>query len=198
MRRLSRTLAAVTLAGAGLLATAVPAGAATERAAQAARTATAKCEASWGSLPKTAATSAYKPLLDVRAGTHECYDRLVFDVQGIGDHRIGYRVEYVDQLRQDGSGDPIPVAGGAVLAIRISAPSYDPATGEARYPVHAGQPLTGVDLSGFKTFRDTRFASSFEGETLVGLGVRARLPFRVFQERNRIVVDVAHGWQSPR
>ncbi|MEV5375743.1 MULTISPECIES: AMIN-like domain-containing (lipo)protein [Streptomyces] len=194
MRRLSRALAAVTLAGAGLLVTTVPAGAAPQQAGRAATE--AKCEAGWGSLTKTATTSAYKPLLDIRAGKHECFDRLVFDVQGIGDHRIGYRVEYVDQLHQDGSGDPIAVAGGAVLAVRVSAPSYDPNTGETRYPGRAGQPLTGVDLTGFRTFQDTRFASSFEGETLVGVGVRARLPFRVFQERNRIVVDVAHSWQS--
>ncbi|MCF3104787.1 hypothetical protein IPZ58_24800 [Streptomyces roseoverticillatus] len=193
MRRLSRALAAVTLAGAGLLVTTAPAGAAAPRAGQATA---AKCEAGWGSLTKTAPTTAYKPLLDIRAGKHECFDRLVFDVQGIGDHRIGYRVEYVDQLRQDGSGDVIPVAGGAVLAVRVSAPSYDPNTGEARYPGRAGQPLTGVDLTGFRTFQDTRFASSFEGETVVGVGVRGRLPFRVFQERNRIVVDVAHSWQS--
>ncbi|MCQ8768751.1 AMIN-like domain-containing (lipo)protein [Streptomyces telluris] len=189
MRRLSRTLAALTLAGAGLLAATVPAGAATTDAA-----ATVKCEAGWGSLPKVSTDTAYRSLLDVRAGRHECYDRLVFDVQGTGDRPIGYRVEYVDRLQQDGSGDVIPVGGGAILAVRVAAPSYDTSTGEPRYPGHAGQPLPGVDLTGFRTFQDTRFASSFEGDTLVGVGVRARLPFRVFQERNRIVVDVAHTW----
>ncbi|MFE5869750.1 hypothetical protein ACFQ6V_14025 [Streptomyces roseifaciens] len=188
MRRLSRTLAALTLAGAGLLVATVPAGAATDTAA------TVKCEAGWGSLPKAGTDTAYRSLLDVRAGRHECYDRLVFDVQGAGDRPIGYRVEYVDRLQQDGSGDVIPVGGGAILAVRVAAPSYDTSTGEPRYPGHAGQPLPGVDLTGFRTFQDTRFASSFEGDTLVGLGVRARLPFRVFQERNRIVVDVAHTW----
>ncbi len=55
-----------------------------------------------------------------------------------------------------------------------------------------------VNLAGYRTFQDTRFAGSFEGDTQIGLGVRARLPFRVFQEGNRIVVDVAHDWRGFR
>ncbi len=40
---------------------------------------------------------------------------------------------------------------------------------------------------------------TFEGYTTVGLGVRARLPFRVFElagpgTGSRLVVDVAHRW----
>jgi hypothetical protein len=42
-------------------------------------------------------------------------------------------------------------------------------------------------------------AGSFEGQTTIGLGVRARLPFRVFTldgpgNGSRIVIDVAHHW----
>jgi len=51
-----------------------------------------------------------------------------------------------------------------------------------------------VDVSGFQTFRQVAWAGSFEGTTTVGLGVRARLPFRVFSLSDRIVVDVAHFW----
>jgi hypothetical protein len=58
----------------------------------------------------------------------------------------------------------------------------------------SGQPLPGITLTGYPTFRDTRFGSSFEGVTQVGLGVRARLPFRVLQLSDRVVVDVAHTW----
>jgi hypothetical protein len=43
------------------------------------------------------------------------------------------------------------------------------------------------------------WAGSFEGYTTIGLGVRARLPFRVLVldgpvAGSRIVVDVAHQW----
>ncbi|MDQ1596268.1 MAG: hypothetical protein QOH40_2824, partial [Arthrobacter pascens] len=40
---------------------------------------------------------------------------------------------------------------------------------------------------------------SFEGYTTLGLGVRARLPFKVFTlagpgSGSRLVIDVAHHW----
>jgi len=54
-----------------------------------------------------------------------------------------------------------------------------------------------TNVSGFKTFRQVRGAGSFERVTSIGLGVRAKLPFRVFelgssQSGWRIVIDVAH------
>jgi hypothetical protein len=69
----------------------------------------------------------------LRAGGHDCYDRLVFDAPGPA---RGYHVSYVDET----------------------------------------------------------WAGSFEGTTSVGLGVRARLPFRVITLADRILVDVAHFW----
>jgi len=94
------------------------------------------------------------------------------------------------------------VAGGAVIEVRVSAPAYDPETGAATYPGRVGQRLPGVDLTGYRTFREAKFAGSFEGVTQVGLGVRARLPFRVFvlpgtpntDHVPRLVIDVAHTW----
>jgi hypothetical protein len=43
------------------------------------------------------------------------------------------------------------------------------------------------------------FVSDFEGQTTFGLGVRARLPFRVLRlagpgSGQRLVIDVAHRW----
>ncbi|MEV4433804.1 hypothetical protein [Streptomyces sp. NPDC049585] len=196
MRRLHAGLAALLLAGAGLTAAAVPAG--TAAAAGSAATAQARCTAGWGSLPKVSTATEYKPLRDIRAGRHECYDRMVFDILGPGTGPVGYHVRYVDKLQQDGSGDVIPVSGGAILEVRVAAPSYDPATGQVTYDGKARQPLPEVDLAGYRTFQDARFGGSFEGDTQVGLGVRARLPFRVFQESNHLVVDVAHSWQGFR
>ncbi|MER5843773.1 hypothetical protein ABT099_26470 [Streptomyces prasinus] len=162
------------------------------------------CPTGWGSTPKsaTAGTAPATPVRDIRTGRHDCYDRMVVDLPGAGGSgsagAVGYTVRYVDRLYQDGSGTHIPVTGGAVLEVRMTAPSYDPETGEATYPARAGQPLPGVDTAGYRTFRDTRFAASFEGDTQIGLGVRARLPFRVLQLQDRLVVDVAHSWTSTR
>ena len=53
-------------------------------------------------------------LVDVRAGGHTGYDRVVFEFRGpVPEHRIGY----VDQLVQDGSGNPVSVAGAADLEV---------------------------------------------------------------------------------
>ncbi|MFJ9585357.1 AMIN-like domain-containing (lipo)protein [Streptomyces acidicola] len=191
MRRIGAALAALVLAGTGLGAAATSAGAAPATAARA-----AACPTGWGSGTKSGAATGTVPLKNIRTGRHDCYDRMVVDVPGGGD--VGYHVQYVDRLHQDGSGDYIPVGGGAVLEVRVSAPSYAPETGTPTYPGQVGRPLPGVDVGGYSTFRDTRFAGSLEGETQAGLGVRARLPFRVIQLPDRLVIDVAHSWTSSR
>ncbi|MBZ9643715.1 MULTISPECIES: hypothetical protein [unclassified Streptomyces] len=156
------------------------------------------CPTGWGSVDKARASTTTAPVTNVRTGRQACYDRMVVDVPGAGSSGLGYTVRYVDRLHQDGSGRPIPVGGGAVLEVRVAAPSYDPETGAPTYPGRAGRPLPSVDLTGYRTFRDARFAGSFEGETQIGLGVRARLPFRVLVLNDRVVVDVAHNWTGTR
>src|SRR5688572_28778327 len=151
----------------------------------------ASCPTGWGSLPKAAAdNSAYDLLTNVRTGQNTCYDRMVLD---ISNPYAGYDVRYVSNVYANGSGDLIPLTGGAKLQI-ISSASYDPATGNPTYPGISGQPLPGVDLSGYQTFRSAKFAGSFEGQSTIGLGVRAKLPFRVMKLDNRVIIDVAHTW----
>lgn len=187
MRRIGVAVAALVLAGAGV---AVAAGAADAAPAVGARS--VACPTGWGSGVKSDVAGGGVPLRDIRTGRHDCFDRMVLDVPGGGD--VGYYVRYVARLHQDGSGRYIPVGGGAVLEVRVSAPSYAPETGAPTYPGRVGRTLPGVDIGGYRTFRDTRFVGSFEGETQIGLGVRARLPFRVIQLPGRVVVDVAHSW----
>lgn len=190
----TRTICAtLLLVGTTLTATAVPA-----VATQAAPARATTCPTGWGSTAKTDTDSTTTPVRDIRTGRHDCFDRMVVDLPGAGRGDLGYSVRYVDRLYQDGSGRPVPVAGGAVLEVRVAAPSYTPGTGEPTYPARAGRPLPGVDLTGYRTFRDARFAGSFEGETQVGLGVRARLPFRVLELPGHLVIDVAHTWTGGR
>jgi hypothetical protein len=56
-----------------------------------------------------------------------------------------------------------------------------------------------VNVAGWRTFRQVSIDGQFEGFQTVGLGVRARLPFRVFvlagpNIYSRMVIDVAHRW----
>jgi hypothetical protein len=172
---------------------AVPADAATTTTTQ-----TTACPTGWGSTAKTRSAATSDSVTNIRTGRHACFDRMVVDVPGAGTSELGYNVRYVSRLYQDGSGNHIAVGGGAVLEVRVAAPAYDPETGKPTYPVSAGQRLKGVDLTGYRTFRDARFAGSFEGDTQIGLGVRARLPFRVWVATDRIVIDVAHNWTGAR
>ncbi len=148
------------------------------------------CGITWGSLPKST-QGAFSPLTNVRTGRQACYDRIVFDMR---DSTVGYTVRYVTNVYSEGGGVLIPLNGGAKLQITIQAPSYDINTWQTTYPGVVGKTLPNVNLAGYQTFRDAKFGGSFEGYTTVGLGLRARLPFRVFQLDHRVVVDVAHAW----
>ncbi|MFD5098601.1 AMIN-like domain-containing (lipo)protein [Streptomyces albidochromogenes] len=185
------TVVALVAATSGVAA--VPAAATTTTTTQ-----TTYCPTGWGSTTKTRSAATMESVTNVRTGRHACFDRMVVDVPGAATSGLGYSVRYVSRVHQDGSGKYIPVGGGAVLEVRVMAPAYDAATGKPTYPVRAGERLKGVDLSGYRTFRDARFAGSFEGETQIGLGVRARLPFRVSVATDRVVIDVAHNWTGAR
>ncbi len=158
------------------------------------------CGITWGSEAKTASAPADREVLyDVRAGRHACFDRLVLDVGGQDTTFASYSVRYVPVVRQDGSGDAVPVRGAADLEIVLRAPAYDEQGRPTYLPADRRE---AVDVTGFRTFRQVAYAGSFEGSTTLALGVRARLPFRVFSvtgtpdsdDTPRLVVDVAHRW----
>lgn len=148
------------------------------------------CGLRWGSLPEVDRTGSAAEMVGVRTGRHQCYDRLVLDFEGSA---TGYFVRYVDQVRQDGSGRLVPLAGGARLQVIATAPTV------ATDSIFTGRGTDVSNVAGYRTFRQVAFAGSFEGQTTLGLGVRARLPFRVFLldgpgNGSRMVVDVAHRW----
>jgi hypothetical protein len=116
---------------------------------------------------------------------------MVIDTSAPG---TGYEVRYVANVIADGSGQVVPLSGGAKLEIVTHTPSYNPYTGVPTYGGIVAQPLPGVTLAGYQTFKDAKFAGSFEGQSTIGLGVRATLPFRVLRLDSRTIVDVAHYW----
>jgi hypothetical protein len=68
-------------------------------------TSAAACPTGWGSLPKVNSVSSQAHITTVRAGTNECYDRLVFDVNGPAP---GWSVRYVDNVFAEGTGAVLP------------------------------------------------------------------------------------------
>ena len=65
----------------------------------------------WGTALQLRESSSSAPVYLVRAGQHECSDRVVFHLNG--PDPVGYSVRYVDVVREDGSGRAVPVAGAA-------------------------------------------------------------------------------------
>ncbi len=154
--------------------------------------AAATCVKTWGSLPKNSPTMVVGPLTGLRSGQHACYDRLVVDLRGTAP---GYRVQYVDRIIQMGSGTVIPVRGGAKIKIDVFAPAYDESGTLVYTPAN---PAEAVNVGGYRTLRQVRWLGTFEGYSEFGVGVRARLPFRVFTmtdgSSSRLVIDIAHSW----
>lgn len=150
------------------------------------------CGIYWGSLRESAGTYSSAQVTNVRTGRHTCFDRLVVDLN----HRIkGYDVRYASSHRV-GSGQYVPLAGAGDLRIVVKSPAYNSA-GQATYAPANWRYAKNVN--GYQTFRQVAFMGSHEGQTEFGLGVRARLPFRVFTldgpgNGSRLVVDVAHYW----
>jgi len=158
------------------------------------------CGITWGSTAKSAAAFTGAPVTGVRVGRHDCFDRMVIDIAGRP--AAGYDVRYIQPpYRAEGSGAPLLVAGGAVLQISVHAPAYDD-NGNSTVPWSGTAIVIRPDQfqsGGFRTFRDLVWGGTYEGYSSFGLGVRARLPYRVMQldgpgAGTRLVVDVAHQW----
>jgi hypothetical protein len=158
-----------------------------------AEAATPYCGIRWGSGARAGGTASDHPLGSVRTGRHECFDRVVFELDGPAD---GYEAGYVPALVTDGEGRRLRVAGGAILQVHLKANVFDQ-LGHQHYTRLPGDHVAKV--GGYRTLRDVVYAGCFEGRTTFGVGTRARLPFRVFRlngpgSHSRIVVDVAHRW----
>jgi hypothetical protein len=162
-------------------------------AAPASAAAAPYCGITWGSLAKSAGgpNPGLAQLTNVRTGQHDCWDRVVFD---FGGSAANYHVEYTDQpILTQSKGEPLTIAGGAKLNLTL----LEHAEG---YP-HLPKARVAV-VTAYRTLRDVVYGGTFEGNTTFGVGVRARLPFRVFtlpgpaSGQSRIVLDVAHQWSQ--
>jgi hypothetical protein len=152
----------------------------------------------WGTGLQLRAASSGAPVYLVRAGRQECSDRVVFHLNG--PDPVGYSVRYVDLVREDGSGRPVPVAGAAALQVVINAPAlgHDSHGYVDKVLAEPGADFyTPAQLAGWSSLRQVRYAGSFEGQTTIAVGVRAQVPFRVFTVLDRsgdyrsVVLDLA-------
>lgn len=127
-------------------------------------------------------------LVGVRAAHHATYDRIVFDLRG-GPPR-GVDARYVPVLRGDASGEPVPVAGRAVLQVRLDGVDGHDASGRPTAPRALALALPNA-VSVVE-------AGDFEAVTTYGVGLASRQWFRVSTLRSpdRVVVDVGAAFRT--
>src|SRR5215211_7464143 len=122
-------------------------------------------------------------LTDVRAGGHTGFDRVVFEFSGaVPEHRVGY----VDQLVQDGSGQPVAVAGAADLEVVFRGANAhrqdgSPTISPRRFP------------TGLTAVKEVAQIGDFEAVVTYGIGVDRKRPLKVSTLSNpsRLVIDVS-------
>jgi hypothetical protein len=124
---------------------------------------------------------------DIRIGRHDGFDRVVFETGGEG--LPGWDVRYVDEALSQGSGDPVAVAGDAVLQVTVTGVGYPADTGVEEFS--GRDPLRIADT---EVVTEVVFDSTFEGTTVAFVGTSHRRPFRVYllEEPTRVVLEVAH------
>ncbi len=149
-------------------------------------------DVAWGSTAKHASRLSPAEIARVRTSSQRCFDRMVIDLRSTP--AAGWHVRYGTVYRP-AVGGRVPLRGGAALEVVALAPAYG-SSGTSLF--RPRNPSEVADVAGYRTFRQVAFAGSFEGETTFGLGVRTRLPFRVFAvsgpSGTKLVVDVAHRW----
>lgn len=125
----------------------------------------------------------------IAIGRHEGYDRVVFQFKN---DLPGYRVEYVEPpLKEDGSGNVIPVKGSAFVVVRMEpASGFDLSKNEGELVYKGPRRLAGSD-SGTSTVQEAARTGDFEAVLSWAIGLQDRVDFRVTtaQSPARLIVD---------
>ena len=121
----------------------------------------------------------------VRAGRHEGFDRVVFELSGSG--TPGWTVEYVDAPSSQGSGAVVDVPGEAFLQVTLQGTAYPYESGAEEVPRGP------VPVSGTQAVAGVVYDATFEGTSVGWVGTAAQTPFRVYALTgpSRVVVEVA-------
>jgi hypothetical protein len=122
-------------------------------------------------------------LVDVRAGSHQSFDRVVFEFDGaVPEHTVSY----VDRLVEDGTGDPVSLSGSADLEVVFQGANAHEEDGSPTVSPRRFSP----DLTAVKEIAQT---GDFEAVVSYGIGVDQRRPIKVFtlSDPSRLVVDVS-------
>ncbi|RNE48825.1 AMIN-like domain-containing (lipo)protein [Corynebacterium alimapuense] len=122
---------------------------------------------------------------NVRVGSHEGVDRVVFDLVGEGEP--GWFIDYTDSPAQQGSGTAIEFEGDTALNVNIDGTAY---------PFELGKedPDIGT-VDGAGSITQIVSAGTFEGRSQFVIGLNEQQPYsvQVLQDPHRLVIDFPQG-----
>ncbi|MGQ0632798.1 MAG: AMIN-like domain-containing (lipo)protein [Sporichthyaceae bacterium] len=130
-------------------------------------------------------------LTEIRAAAHQGFDRLVFEFSGALPTNIF--VQWAPQITQDGSGDKIPAAGNAFLAIGLNGVTgFDSADRSTFGPLRRSLALPNLN--------QVVHAGEFEGQISLGASLLAKTSFTTSTRTNpsRVVIDVRNDYARTR
>jgi hypothetical protein len=122
------------------------------------------------------------------AAAHDGFDRVVLQLDG---PLPGYRVEYVDTVREPAPNDAtVSLEGEAALQVTLG-PAVGQDDGGLTFAPDSVRPQ-------LRSVREVTYAGDGEGGSVFGIGVSQQRPFRVvdLQDPPRVVVDVAQPRSS--
>jgi hypothetical protein len=122
-------------------------------------------------------------LVDVRTAHHPGFDRITFEFQGT---RPAHRIGYVSQLVEDGSGEPVDLAGSAAINVVFQGADAHRADGSPSVSPRRFKP-------GLPSLEEVAQIGDFEAVVTYGLGVDHRVPFKVLELSNpsRVAIDIS-------
>lgn len=137
--------------------------------------------------PTPDAMDVGQEITGIRIAGHDDFDRVVLDLTG-DEVALGWFGLYEDAPYEAGSGEPIDVAGNAVLSVPVDGINWT-----SPHPDRAdGSELGGPGNT--HNVVEVVFGVLFEGQQQVFVSVVERTPYRVFplSDPARIVIDVQH------
>lgn len=121
-------------------------------------------------------------ITEVRAGTHDGYDRIVIELTGTGSP--GSALRLTDSPTADGSGFPVEYSGEQALTVAVHGTTYNDVT---------------TTLSGIPSgvIASAKVMGSFEGTQLIVVGLTdanitlTDISTRVLTDPTRLVIDIS-------
>lgn len=129
---------------------------------------------------------------DIRTGRHDCFERVVLELQGSGD-LPGYRAAYEDDpILESPSGTPVEIAGDATLVLSVGAWMTDMEGNGYQGP-------TQIFPANVDNVAELRLIENFEGQHAWAIGLDSQRGFAVstLGDPVRIVIDIELDAAAP-